>query len=95
MQLTGTNRSFDLIDPINPCSRRAKGAVRGQITQQNQLASRSMINPDHKVGPRARRKASRLRRPGDFCKVTRPDPIPNSAVKHLSPNGTMPQGLGE
>ena len=32
-----------------------------------------------------------LRRPGGFCEVTRPDPIPNSAVKRLSANGTVSQ----
>jgi hypothetical protein len=36
-----------------------------------------------------------LRRPGDFCRATRPDPIPNSAVKRPSANGTMSQDLGE
>ena len=36
-----------------------------------------------------------LRRPGGFCKVVRPDPIPNSAVKRLRANGTMSQDLGE
>jgi hypothetical protein len=30
-----------------------------------------------------------FRRPGDSCEVTRPDPIPNSAVKRFSANGTM------
>src|ERR1700709_2407535 len=35
-----------------------------------------------------------LRRPGGFCKVARPDPIPNSAVKRLRANGTMSQDLG-
>src|SRR5471030_1945271 len=38
---------------------------------------------------------SAFRRPGGFCKVIRPDPIPNSAVKRLSANGTMSQDLGE
>jgi len=27
--------------------------------------------------------------------VTRPDPIPNSAVKRFSANGTMSQDMGE
>jgi hypothetical protein len=36
-----------------------------------------------------------LRRPGGLCKVIRPDPIPNSAVKRLSANGTLSQDMGE
>jgi hypothetical protein len=30
-----------------------------------------------------------------FSAVIRPDPIPNSAVKHCSADGTMSQDLGE
>ena len=36
-----------------------------------------------------------FRRPGGFCGAIRPDPIPNSAVKRFSANGTMSQDLGE
>jgi hypothetical protein len=36
-----------------------------------------------------------LRRPGGFSEELEPDPIPNSAVKLLSANGTMAQALGE
>ena len=36
-----------------------------------------------------------LCRPGGLCKVIRPDPIPNSAVKRLSADGTVSQGTGE
>src|SRR3954454_11523944 len=39
--------------------------------------------------------SSAFRRPGGFCEVTRPDPIPNSAVKRFSADGTMSQDLGE
>ena len=34
-------------------------------------------------------------RPGGFGEVIRPDPIPNSAVKRFSANGTMSQDMGE
>ena len=36
-----------------------------------------------------------LCRPGGPCKVIRPDPIPNSAVKRLSADGTLSQDMGE
>ena len=36
-----------------------------------------------------------LRRPGGSSEEHEPDPIPNSAVKLLSANGTMAQALGE
>lgn len=36
-----------------------------------------------------------LRRPGGLSEEPEPDPIPNSAVKLLSANGTMAQALGE
>ena len=36
-----------------------------------------------------------LRRPGGYGEETPPDPIPNSAVKILSADGTASQGAGE
>ena len=36
-----------------------------------------------------------FRRPGGSSEEHEPDPIPNSAVKLLSANGTMAQALGE
>ena len=36
-----------------------------------------------------------LRRPGGSSEEPEPDPIPNSAVKLLSADGTMSQDLGE
>jgi hypothetical protein len=36
-----------------------------------------------------------LRRPGGPSEEPKPDPIPNSAVKLLSADGTMSQDLGE
>ena len=36
-----------------------------------------------------------LRRPGGSSEELEPDPIPNSAVKLFSANGTMAQALGE
>lgn len=40
-------------------------------------------------------RVSVLRRPGGSSEEPQPDPIPNSAVKLLSANGTMAQALGE
>jgi hypothetical protein len=34
-------------------------------------------------------------RPGGYCEGPAPDPIPNSAVKTLSANGTASQDVGE
>ena len=36
-----------------------------------------------------------IRRPGGYGGASIPDPIPNSAVKRSSANGTMSQDLGE
>ena len=36
-----------------------------------------------------------LRRPGGPCEEPKPDPIPNSAVKLLSADGTLSQDMGE
>ncbi len=36
-----------------------------------------------------------LRRPGGYSEEATPDPIPNSAVKLLSANGTSSQDAGE
>ena len=33
--------------------------------------------------------SSKLGLPGDYCKGVTPDPIPNSAVKPFSANGTL------
>jgi hypothetical protein len=38
---------------------------------------------------------SQLRRPGGYGGVDAPDPIPNSAVKRPSANGTSSQDAGE
>ena len=39
--------------------------------------------------------ANVLRRPGGSCEEPKPDPIPNSAVKLLSADGTLSQDMGE
>ena len=44
---------------------------------------------------RAAARQAVLRRPGGSCGGPKPDPIPNSAVKPFSANGTKSQGLGE
>ena len=36
-----------------------------------------------------------LGRPGGYCEEPKPDPIPNSAVKLLSADGTSSQDAGE
>ena len=42
-----------------------------------------------KTTKRLLRKIAVLRRPGGYCEEPEPDPIPNSAVKLLSADGTM------
>ena len=57
--------------------------------------------PTRGTGPDAETRApppsepNDLRRPGGFCETTRPDPIPNSAVKRPSAHGTVSQDPGE
>ena len=98
VQLTGTNRSFGLIALINQCpapgpmtslQRPATGTVTGDPAS---LMWDVLVMDD---GSRVTDTRPDLRRPGGFCEVTRPDPIPNSAVKRLSANGTMSQDMGE
>ena len=36
-----------------------------------------------------------FRRPGGYCEVAAPVPIPNTAVKRLSADGTLSEGTGE
>ncbi len=52
-----------------------------------------LLRPAH-VSTRLLR-ISVLRRPGGSSEEPQPDPIPNSAVKLFSANGTMAQALGE
>jgi hypothetical protein len=78
VKLTGTNRSFDLIALVA----KAREALFDFTSAEKALVkNREPKNPVllHSVPCR----------PGGSCKAIRPDPIPNSAVKRLSANGTL------
>ncbi len=81
MQLTGTNRSIGLIALIFSVHRVAK-----ILTRMNERRISS-----NKMSPTKDRllRFLVLRRPGGFSEEPQPDPIPNSAVKLFSANGTM------
>ena len=94
VKLTGPNRSIGLI----LCARR-------QVRETSNMASDDCRKP---VGSQARhaslflRARCRYARPAMFfddlvvmARGETPDPIPNSAVKTLSADGTASQGVGE
>ena len=54
---------------------------------QHQLQESSSLTPDLLIPV--------FGRPGGYSEEPQPDPIPNSAVKVLSANGTKSQDLGE
>ena len=83
MQLTGTNRSFGLIVLI--LKKRRNAAL------QPRLESIPSLRKD-KPGFASNPIFAGLVALG---KAIRPDPIPNSAVKRLSANGTLSQDTGE
>ena len=105
MQLTGTNRSSGLIALINPCPSPPAGITRRTTTKASRHPppqSRKPAGTGVRAKPRrhtsVRRHARRpddLGRPGGSSETSRPDPIPNSAVKRLSAHGTVSQDPGE
>jgi hypothetical protein len=80
VKLTGTNRSFDLI---------------ALVAKARDLSSQSVSALGLDKNQKNQFCFTVLRRPGGLCKVIRPDPIPNSAVKRLSADGTLSQDMGE
>lgn len=75
MQLTGTNRSIGLIALIFSVRRVEKILTRMRgASRQTKIACFVFLV---------------LRRPGGSSEEPQPDPIPNSAVKLFSANGTM------
>ena len=66
----------------------------GELSKRERRASRArQQRPDKK--PSLIPSYVVLRRPGGPCEEPKPDPIPNSAVKLLSANGTVSQDPGE
>ena len=108
-QLTGTNRSFDLIVLITEERIGDRESVIGKrmffdpdlalhldqfcFTVIGYRRSEGLSLPITDI--RRPITESVLCRPGGSCEAIRPDPIPNSAVKRLSANGTLSQDTGE
>ena len=95
MQLTGTNRSIGLIAlifSVHGFESIETHRLKTEDLSQNATQS-SQAQPEN--GARSLKAISRLlrclvlRRPGGSSEEPQPDPIPNSAVKLFSANGTM------
>ena len=98
VQLTGTNRSFDLIALVAKAT--LLGSEHENALNKNRASARAGFALAFGCGRRAAMPKSQfcftvLCRPGGPCKAIRPDPIPNSAVKRLSADGTLSQDMGE
>ena len=93
VQLTGTNSSIGLIALIN----RRPSHTRWRNLKNPFLLRKNTHEPAKLETFRTNLMSNLFvfRRPGGSCEVARPDPIPNSAVKRFSANGTMSQDLGE
>ncbi len=99
VKLTGPNHSNGLISNPRPAQRRASGHLRtarsqdgGQNRRKTQAGSKGPAEAD--PGPRARVPIKTLALTPSFdglvamARGSTPDPIPNSAVKTLSADGT-------
>ena len=85
MKLTGTNRSIGLINSMHTVARSDKTPLEMKIQKSQRFTHR----PNDTPIPVSL---------DDLAAIARgntPDPIPNSAVKTLSANGTTSQGVGE
>ena len=80
MKLTGTNRSIGLINSMHPVARSDKLEDTAQRFTPIHFRSIQKEPLDDLVA---------------IARGNTPDPIPNSAVKTLSANGTTSQGVGE
>ena len=85
-KLSLTNRSTGLISLIPTAPVRSGKPAQNTGAQPNQPFSHKSAKRFTPVG---------LDDPVVMAKAQTPDPIPNSAVKSFSANGTAPQGVGE
>ena len=96
VKLTGTNSSIELDRSHSPWpfprSRRAAFAC-GRLRGRGCIRSGGRFARLQNAPTKDRFHA--FGRPGGFSEAAAPDPIPNSAVKRLSANGTLSQGTGE
>jgi hypothetical protein len=84
VELTGTNSSIGLIALINAMLIIA-------LMEESTfwwVWSGGMMGGENSPVEMPDQFASPFRRPGDYCGVAAPDPIPNSAVKRPSADGT-------
>ncbi len=111
VELTGTNRPTGLIALMihaRAAHVRLTADLDGSGSRQTRPSHSSpQVRPDGlppkvRKHPRQARPSTSpearsldLRRPGGSSEAPPPDPIPNSAVKRLSAQGTVPQGTGE
>gem|GEM_PF-3915203 len=83
MKLTSTNRSIGLIAFIVSAHLWSRYRPLGYLRTMDTNMSKTRF------------RVTALRWPGDFGGAPTPDPIPNSAVKGSSADGTVSQGTGE
>lgn len=102
MQLTGTNSLIGLIALIYQYSQdgadappNMKHEIPSYALPATNTACLSLRAFATICKMQIARASTLLRRPGGSSEEPQPDPIPNSAVKLLSANGTMSQDLGE
>ena len=95
VELTGTNSSIGLIALIKQCSSLRSEEIRATRGDPKRMmgGENSPIRSPQGFEPRP--VASPFCRPGDYSGVAAPDPIPNSAVKRPSADGTPSQDAGE
>ena len=91
VELTSTNRSIGLIALIIQCPSRKRISLKSRQTFWTRICAKKDAQSTKTPF------ASLLCFAGlvAFGEAIRPDPIPNSAVKRFSANGTMSQDLGE
>ena len=102
VKLTGTNSSIGLIVLIThghfSVSRQSASltAATARCTSSGELFARfGEWRQAPGIGAIRKTSSHAFRRPGGYCEVAAPDPIPNSAVKRLCADGTLSQGTGE
>jgi hypothetical protein len=98
VELTSTNRSSGLIVLMTHArdglqSRLA--APSGDLQTPGRTIATGTVRKRHIHQKIQFLLANVLRRPGGPCEEPKPDPIPNSAVKLLSADGTLSQDMGE
>ena len=95
VKLTGTNSSIGLIVLItNGHSYRSRQLHFVQCLRGRAAYATAALRPQTECAGKARKGQEKtsshaFRRPGGYCEVAAPDPIPNSVVKRLCANGTL------